>query len=292
MKLATKIYFLATASAAVIVTVALAVARPKTSAAELGAIAFFSVLAAGAEMLSFVLSRKTTGSIAFIPYLAAILLAPSWVAVVSVVSLKLILGATQSNKFKTVFNAISHGLTLACAISAYLLMGGVSFLALQPSGLEALTAGMAFPAIVAFGVSFSINLLVVGGIIAIDSGDRLSQILRASSLTTIGADLLTTPIVFVFSWLYSSFGVMAAAAAWVPVLGIRHVNKVQLELEKTNEELLQLMVKSIEARDPYTSGHSRRVSKYAAAIAQALGLAQRDVESIATAALVHEVGQI
>jgi putative nucleotidyltransferase with HDIG domain len=85
---------------------------------------------------------------------------------------------------------------------------------------------------------------------------------------------------------------MAAAAAWVPVLGVRHLNRVQLELEKTNEELLQLMVKSIEARDPYTSGHSRRVARYAASIAQSLGLSQREIESIATAALLHDVGKI
>lgn len=292
MKNATKIYFWATTGAALSVTAALVVARPHVSGPELGAIAFFSVLALGAEMLSFVLSRKTTGSIAFIPYLAAILLAPSWVAVLSVISLKLLLGLSQPDKFKVRFNAVSHGLTLACAIGAYLLMGGVSFLDLQPAGLGALTSGMALPAMVAFAVSFTVNLLVVGGVIALDSGDRLHQILRASSLTTIGADLLTTPIVFVFSWLYSSYGIMAAAAAWVPVLGVRHLNRVQLELEKTNEELLQLMVKSIEARDPYTSGHSRRVARYAASIAHSLGLSQREIESIATAALLHDVGKI
>jgi len=37
---------------------------------------------------------------------------------------------------------------------------------------------------------------------------------------------------------------------WVPILGLRQIHKANLDLERTNRELLELMVKSIEARDP------------------------------------------
>src|SRR5688500_15615433 len=52
------------------------------------------------------------------------------------------------------------------------------------------------------------------------------------------------------------------------------------------------MVKSIEARDPYTSGHSRRVQDYSMMIARALGLGEREVQSIGRAALLHDIGKI
>ena len=52
------------------------------------------------------------------------------------------------------------------------------------------------------------------------------------------------------------------------------------------------MVKSIEARDPYTSGHSLRVSEYARQIARELGLPPKHVDQIGTAALLHDVGKI
>jgi putative nucleotidyltransferase with HDIG domain len=260
---------------------------------ELGAVAFFSVLAVGAEMLSFVLAGKRRGSIAFIPYLSAALIAPGWATVVGVVIVKFALESlSRRERLRVVFNAAAHGLTLACAIGAYLAFGGDSLLHANEAGLPSLTASYGIPAVAAFGTSFVVNLLLVGGVVAIDTGERLSTFVRTTSLATIGSDLLTTPIVFVFSWLYASFGPMAAAAAWVPIFGIRHLNRVQLELEETNEELLQLMVKSIEARDPYTSGHSRRVSRYAAAIARALELSEREVNAIATAALLHDVGKI
>src|SRR5690348_7534984 len=52
------------------------------------------------------------------------------------------------------------------------------------------------------------------------------------------------------------------------------------------------MIKSIEARDIYTSGHSRRVQRYSTIIARGLGLSERDTEVVAKAALLHDVGKI
>jgi len=52
------------------------------------------------------------------------------------------------------------------------------------------------------------------------------------------------------------------------------------------------MVKSIEARDPYTSGHSRRVQQFSITIARAIGLSERQIEHVGRAALLHDVGKI
>ena len=78
----------------------------------------------------------------------------------------------------------------------------------------------------------------------------------------------------------------------VPLFFVRHALHSNLKLEQTNRELLELMVKSIEARDPYTSGHSVRVASYARAIARATRLPAREIEQIETAALLHDVGKI
>ena len=52
------------------------------------------------------------------------------------------------------------------------------------------------------------------------------------------------------------------------------------------------MVKAIEARDPYTSGHSIRVSRVAGLIAREMGLSGAQIEEVETAALLHDVGKI
>ncbi len=65
-----------------------------------------------------------------------------------------------------------------------------------------------------------------------------------------------------------------------------------MQLEQVNRDLLELMVKAIEARDQYTSGHSLRVSRIAEQLAKESGLGSKVVEHITTAALLHDVGKI
>ncbi|TFB08402.1 PAS domain S-box protein [Candidatus Atribacteria bacterium MT.SAG.1] len=63
------------------------------------------------------------------------------------------------------------------------------------------------------------------------------------------------------------------------------------ELEKMVDNTVNALVKIIELRDPYTSGHQKRVSRLALAIARELGLSEREVKLIKIAALVHDIGK-
>jgi putative nucleotidyltransferase with HDIG domain len=57
-------------------------------------------------------------------------------------------------------------------------------------------------------------------------------------------------------------------------------------------ELLERLSAALEARDPYTHGHSRRVTRYSEAIARGMGLTRAQVAKVRTAAAVHDVGKI
>ena len=152
------------------------------------------------------------------------------------------------------------------------------------------TVGIA--ALVAFAAAQLINNIIVAGVIAVSSARPVRHVLQDNHRATVGVDFLAVPLVFVFAWVYAEFGWIAAATCWVPILGLRQVQRTNLELEQTNEELLELMVKSIEARDPYTSGHSRRVRQFSTTIARAIGLSERQIEQVGHAALLHDVGKI
>jgi putative nucleotidyltransferase with HDIG domain len=49
---------------------------------------------------------------------------------------------------------------------------------------------------------------------------------------------------------------------------------------------------AVEARDPYTSGHSRRVARYAVNIAKHMGLGDEEVKTLHWGALLHDIGKI
>jgi putative nucleotidyltransferase with HDIG domain len=56
--------------------------------------------------------------------------------------------------------------------------------------------------------------------------------------------------------------------------------------------LLRRMSALLEARDPYTHGHSRRVARHAERIAVEMGLPREQVAKVRAAALVHDIGKI
>ena len=55
---------------------------------------------------------------------------------------------------------------------------------------------------------------------------------------------------------------------------------------------IHALAATIEARDPYTYGHSRKVSGYAVALAESIGLSSEKVTVISTAALLHDIGKV
>jgi len=52
------------------------------------------------------------------------------------------------------------------------------------------------------------------------------------------------------------------------------------------------LASSIDAKDPYTHGHSQRVTRYSLAIAEALGLQDDEVEDLELAGYLHDIGKI
>ncbi|MGX8796522.1 HD-GYP domain-containing protein [Fusibacter sp. JL298sf-3] len=55
---------------------------------------------------------------------------------------------------------------------------------------------------------------------------------------------------------------------------------------------IQALVNVIEAKDKYTEGHSRRVSRFAVEIAKKMGYSNEEVERIEISGLLHDVGKI
>jgi putative nucleotidyltransferase with HDIG domain len=251
-------------------------------------------LAITAEFLAYVLPRSASGSIGFIPYFAAAVVVPGWPSVMSVILVKCARELwVRRAPIKAILNVSSHALMELVAVAVFLGLGGQSLRTVGDLfNLTHVTKVVGIAALIAFIAANITNNLLVTGAIAVSSGRSMRGVVAVNHRATIGLSVLMVPLVFVFAWVYAAFGAIAAATLWVPILGLRQMYSANLELEQTNAELLELMVKSIEARDPYTSGHSRRVQQFSLTIARALGLAEREIEQVGRAALLHDVGKI
>jgi putative nucleotidyltransferase with HDIG domain len=252
-----------------------------------------AALAVTAELLGFLLPGGMTGSISFIPYITALLLAPDAYAVVAIVVAGAIAALSRDKRpLKLIFNCSQLAVTYGLAIYVYRALGGVSLFSLRDATVAEATIVVGMPMTVAYLTVFLLNGLLVSQVVALSSSKKAWQVWKESSASTIGLDILALPLVFAFAWIYTKYGPMIASVIWLPILGLRQLNTTNIELQQTNRELLELMIKSIEARDPYTSGHSRRVQQYAIQIARLMGYDAATVEKIGTAALLHDVGKI
>ena len=62
--------------------------------------------------------------------------------------------------------------------------------------------------------------------------------------------------------------------------------------EHTYLEIITALAFTVEAKDPYTRGHSQRVSEIAVAIAREMSLDEKRIDVIRDAALLHDIGKI
>jgi len=63
-------------------------------------------------------------------------------------------------------------------------------------------------------------------------------------------------------------------------------------IQKVYLSTIEVLATAIDAKDPYTQGHSRRVTQYSVAIAEEMNLSPKEVEDIRYAGLLHDVGKI
>jgi hypothetical protein len=230
-------------------------------------------------------ARREAGSVAFLPMLASVIVFPSWITVASLgIAILAVEIAARRVLIKASFNVAQAVLWVACAILAYTYLGGT------PLKIGSTVNYAAFAATLA--VFAFLHSSALAGAIALSEDKDFFEVWWSGAKVTVIADILTLPFVYVCALLYVYWGPVGAIGFMILAIGYRHINKVNWQLQQTNQELLQLMVAAIEARDPYTSGHSRRVARNAKLIAQAIGLRDKQVERVAVAALLHDVGKI
>jgi putative nucleotidyltransferase with HDIG domain len=272
------------------VTSAVFVARFSRFSAELtwenaAAAGFFAVIGLAALALAHRLPRGVSGSIGFIPFMSGLLVAPGLPLVCAVGLADLAAEVLQRRVFmKASFNVAQYVLSTSLAVLVFGFLGGVPITSTGEFRI--------FPYAASFATFLLVNTVMVSGVVAVSQNRKVLQVWQQINNGNVLYDFLALPVVYLFAWVYVAKGAGLAMAIAVPLIGLRQLYKTNRQLETINEEMLQLMVAAIEARDPYTSGHSQRVAEYSRIVAHAAGLSLRSSERVHTAALLHDVGKI
>jgi len=254
------------------------------------------------ETLHTQLRLGAKGSTSFITQIASVLIFGGWWGSIITAASTLLGEIARSNQpLKIVFNVSQRVLAMSLAALIYQKLGGelpaayLSSMAVLSSPSVQRDLGLFFA--LSF-VYFVISWVALNSVIVLSSGRTFREVWNLNTRGVLIYDLVASMVAILVAWLYTrfdlwlGFGSLGLIGVVVPIIAVRHVYGLYHQLEHSGQELLQVMVKAIEARDPYTSGHSVRVSEMSRAVAVDLGLPALDIEQVETAALLHDVGKI
>ncbi len=73
---------------------------------------------------------------------------------------------------------------------------------------------------------------------------------------------------------------------------MKTINDINHELENAYLESIEILRHTVEAKDPYTKGHSDRVSEYSVLLGKKLNLPDEDIDILRVGGLFHDIGKI
>ena len=247
---------------------------------------FFIIISALAEFISIDLPVAGGISIGFpIDFLLILIYGPALAMLVT--SLGALVSEIIERKiswYKVVFNISQYALSTGIAGIAYQKAGGIVgaqdiFQFIFPAAICALAYSIVNITLFALVVSFSQNI-------------KIKTIWRTSIKEMIPSYIAEAPMGFVMAIVYIEVGIIGIILFFLPLLLARRSFELYAKMRKVYLDTIRALAAAIDAKDPYTKGHSERVSKNAVALAQEMNLSDREIENIEYSALLHDIGKI
>lgn len=254
----------------------------------------FSALSIIAETFFILLPRIGAVSVSFALYYTAILITnPLFAAIISGVGVafrfpymdgKGRVHIFNNPIYKTIFNISQLIISSGMSGMAYVYLDNILNLGFDFYNPIAGTAALA--------VYILFNTFFMSKLMSILLKENFFYIWKSNFLSMMINVLLVGLLGIILAFAYNSYGIGGLLLFFIPLLLARYTFKLYLDMKKNYFETMNVLVRAIEANDPYTSGHSLRVSAYSEAIAKEVGLPQGKIDLLKSAALLHDIGKI
>lgn len=184
---------------------------------------------------------------------------------------------------KTAFNTAN--LMIAIYVPGILFFGKTGF-------HGEMLPNVVFPAALFTILTFLFNSIVIMIFFIINGKMKISD--ASQTIKSILPNVLfAMPLGVLMAWLFNmEGGHWIAMIMLFPLLLARYAWSLYIESQVQHMRLIEAFVSSMEAKDHYTEGHSRRVSALAVQIARQLRFSNAKIKQIEIAALLHDIGKI
>lgn len=249
----------------------------------------FVLLGFLAEWLAVRLPGGSYSSVTFAVHLGAMLALGVRVPVVSA-----IINAFQPADFAArkpvrwiLFNAAQTAIANVAVYLAFSALGGVATFA---SGTLSVRTILAVLASVPAG--FLVNAGLVSLSIALEEQTSVVRVWQRGFRWLVPGYFALAALGVLLAASYTAARLAGVLLLIAPLLIARQVFVLYLQRRTAYYQTVHSLVAAIEAKDPYTRGHSERVADYAVRTAEELGFDAEAVEKVRFAALLHDLGKI
>jgi hypothetical protein len=271
----------------------------------LATIALIAVFTLISEYLSVTLPLGNMSLAHPLSVATAVFLGPTYAALLAALSqLPSLFGSKRVAPVKVAFNASQLALSTLIAGWAYwavvrhLLYQNVLVTSIPvppPTTPTPTQAAANFAAILLVAsVSFVINFALAGHAVHLLQGVPSSSIWRDHFATVIPTQVALGLVGVAMAQVIAvrDVGAWGLLLFVVPLLVARSTYHRYAEVNQAYSDTVRSLVAAIEAKDPYTKGHSVRVAEYCVAISRQLGLGEHETDRIEYAALLHDLGKV
>ncbi len=243
----------------------------------------FLVIIILADLFPVTLPHGGKVSVSFATIAASILLFQPLIVILISVTLELFLLIKEDERIKHLFNVLQY--TVSTGVAA------LTYRVLSPSIADfSISHIPAF--ILAIVTIFLLNTTLVTLILAFTKKDNPYAIWLINLKWATPTFISMVPLGALIAVIYINIGFWGLVLFLLPLVIARHSFQSYINMRETFLDTIKSLSLAIDAKDPYTKGHSSRVADYVTSMARELKWPEDRTEFLHYIALIHDVGKV
>jgi putative nucleotidyltransferase with HDIG domain len=249
-------------------------------------VVLFGVLIFAAENLSAPLPKTGSVSVNFgISLASLIIFGPPTAIIVTFIIFNIREFAKRIPYYRHLFNAGQYLIAMGVASLVFNV-----FYKVDPTNFfDARNIGFILMAAYIF---FFLNTVLTAGAISLSEGINLANVWVFNYAWLIPFQLFLAAMAIAIAFLYIQFGPFTLLFTSLPLMIAQYTYLLRVKERRALLASILQIVKIVEAKDPYTAGHSVRVAEYSEKIARKLKMNEYDTELLVNLANLHDLGKI
>ncbi len=178
--------------------------------------------------------------------------------------------------------------------SALIIPAVAGAVVMQPLRVLDPPVGGLIPAVVGAAIFFGLNVTITAWFVALRTDQQFRVVLLGDARGFSINFFALTPL----AWLMSQVFMIPRSGWWTTLLFAFPLYMMRIALRRFVEmrdmftQTIASLAQAVDKRDPFTSGHSRRVKEISVDIGREMRVSDRDLEALEWGGLLHDVGKI